>query len=148
MVEGGASGRFDKILIEGRDSISREDLLKYIKSNFERLILKNIESLQRIISLVQEEILGIAEDNTYLVYRNYKTHVGEVRENPFKTRARNSKRFRVAESVESGRQCQKQEKNPSKEGGRYYPCHREVKNHYIFSKVRFQFCEKDETQPE
>ena len=35
MVEEGASERLDKILIEGRDSISREDLLKYTRSNFE-----------------------------------------------------------------------------------------------------------------
>ena len=36
--------RFDEILIEGRDSISREDLLKYIRLNFEGLSLRNIES--------------------------------------------------------------------------------------------------------
>ena len=35
MVEEGASGEFDKILNEKRDSIRREDLLKYIKSNFD-----------------------------------------------------------------------------------------------------------------
>ena len=40
------SERFDEILIEGRDSISREDLLKYIRSNFEGLSLRNIESLR------------------------------------------------------------------------------------------------------
>ena len=48
----------------------------------------------------------------------------------------------------SGRQCQKQKKNRSKEGGRYYPYHRKVMNPYIFSKVRFQYCEKDENQIE
>ena len=83
-----------------------------------------------------------------VVYRNYRTSVGEVRGNPFKTRARNSKRFQVAELVRSGRQCQKQKKNPSKEGGRHYPCHRKAKNHYIFSKVRFQYCGKDENRTE
>ena len=65
MVEERASERFDEILIEGRDSISREDLLKYIRSNFEKLSLKNIESLQEIISPRQEEILEIVEDNLY-----------------------------------------------------------------------------------
>ena len=35
MVKKGASERFDEILIEGRDLISREDFLKYIRSNFE-----------------------------------------------------------------------------------------------------------------
>ena len=45
MVEEGASDRFDEILIGERDSISRKDLLKYIKSNFEGLSLRNIESL-------------------------------------------------------------------------------------------------------
>ena len=39
------SRRFDEISIDGRDSISRENLLKYIKSNFEGLSLKNIKSL-------------------------------------------------------------------------------------------------------
>ena len=37
--------RFDEIIIEGRDSISREDLLKYIGSNFEGVSLRNITSL-------------------------------------------------------------------------------------------------------
>ena len=45
MVEEGASERFDEILIEGIDSISREYLLKYIRSNFEGLSVRNIESL-------------------------------------------------------------------------------------------------------
>ena len=63
MVEEGASERFEEILIEGRDSISREDLLKFIRSNFEELSLKNIESLQKIILPIQEEILNIVEDN-------------------------------------------------------------------------------------
>ena len=49
MVEEGASERLVEILIEGRDSISRKDLLKYIKSNFKGLSLKNIEALQEII---------------------------------------------------------------------------------------------------
>ena len=43
--------KFDEIIIEGRGSISREDLLKYIGSNFERLSLRNIESLQEILSM-------------------------------------------------------------------------------------------------
>ena len=42
MVEEGASERLDEILIEGRDSIGQEDLLKYIRSYFERLSLRNI----------------------------------------------------------------------------------------------------------
>ena len=45
MVEEGASGRFDEILIEGRDSISQDDLLKFIRSNLEGLSLRKIESL-------------------------------------------------------------------------------------------------------
>ena len=45
MVERWASGGFDVISIEGRDSISRENLLKYIRLNFEGLGLKNIKSL-------------------------------------------------------------------------------------------------------
>ena len=56
MVEEGASKRFDKILIEERDSIRREDLLKYIRSNFEGLSLRNIKSLQKIILQMQERI--------------------------------------------------------------------------------------------
>ena len=40
MVGEGASERLDEILIEGRDSIKREDLLKYIRSNFEGLSLR------------------------------------------------------------------------------------------------------------
>ena len=83
-----------------------------------------------------------------VAYRNYRTPVGEVRGNPFETRARNSKKFKVAELVRSGQKCRKETKRPSKEGGRYYPCHRKVKNHYIFSKVRFQYCGKDENQTE
>ena len=63
MVEEGASERFEEILIEGRDSISREDLLKYIRSNFEKLSLRNIKSLQKIILPIQEEILKIVENN-------------------------------------------------------------------------------------
>ena len=37
--------RLDEILIEGRDVIWREDMLKYMRSNFEVLNLRNIESL-------------------------------------------------------------------------------------------------------
>ena len=37
--------------------------------------------------------------------------------------------------------------NPSK-GGRYYSCHSKVKNHYIFTKVRLQYCEIDKNQTE
>ena len=51
----GASESFDKILIEGRDSISRENLLEYIKSYFEKLSLRNMESLQKIILPMQEK---------------------------------------------------------------------------------------------
>ena len=66
MVEEGASERFDEILIEGRDSISREDLLKYIRSNFEELSLRKIESLQEIILPMKEDIFELVEDNSYL----------------------------------------------------------------------------------
>ena len=55
------------------------------------------------------------------IYRNYRTSVGEVRGDLFKNQ-RLQKKLRVAELVKSGQQCQKQKKNPSKEGGRYYPC--------------------------
>ena len=65
MVEEGASERLDKILIEGRDSISRKDLLKYIRSNFERLSLRNLESLQEIILPIQQIFLEIVEANSY-----------------------------------------------------------------------------------
>ena len=59
------SERFDEILIEGRDSISREDLLKYKRSSFESLSLRTIESLQEIILPIQEEILETAKVNLY-----------------------------------------------------------------------------------
>ena len=55
------SERFDEISIERRNSISREDVLKYLRSNFERLSLRNLESLQEIISPIQEEILELAK---------------------------------------------------------------------------------------
>ena len=48
-----------------------------------------------------------------VVYRNHKTPVGEVRRNPFNKKAKNSKRFQVAELVE----CQKQKKNQKKKEG-------------------------------
>ena len=66
MVEEGASERLDEILIEGRDSIRRENLLKYIRSNFEGLSLRNIESLQEIILPIHKKFLEIAENNSYL----------------------------------------------------------------------------------
>ena len=65
MVGKGASERFDEILIEGIDSISQKDLLKYIRSNFERLSLRKIESLQKIMPPIQEEIGEIVGDNSY-----------------------------------------------------------------------------------
>ena len=65
MVGEGASERFDEILIEERDSISREDLLKNIKPNFERLSLSNIESFQEIILPIQEDILEIVEHKIF-----------------------------------------------------------------------------------
>ena len=55
MGEKEASERLDVILIEGRDSIRREDLLKYIRPNCEGLSLKNIESLQEIILPIKEK---------------------------------------------------------------------------------------------
>ena len=66
MVEEGANKRLDGILIERRDLISREDLLKFIRSKFEALSLRNLESLQEIILPINEEILEIAEDTSYL----------------------------------------------------------------------------------
>ena len=46
--------RLDEILIEGRDSMSRDDLLKHRRSNFEELSLRNIESVQEIMYPIQE----------------------------------------------------------------------------------------------
>ena len=54
MVEKRVSERFDEILLEGRDSIYREDLLKYIRSSFEGLNLRNRESLQEILLQIQK----------------------------------------------------------------------------------------------
>ena len=48
------SERLDEISVEGGDSISWKDLLKYIKSILEGLSLRNMESLKKII-----------EDNSY-----------------------------------------------------------------------------------
>ena len=48
MVGEGASERFDEISFEEKNSISREDLLKYIVSNFEILSFRNIESCKRL----------------------------------------------------------------------------------------------------
>ena len=59
------SERLDEILIEGRDSIKRDDLLKYIRSNIEGPSSRNIESLREIILQIQE-IIKIVEDNSYL----------------------------------------------------------------------------------
>ena len=53
MVEEVMSERFDEISMKRKDSISQKDLLKYVKPNFEKLNLRNIESLQEIILLVQ-----------------------------------------------------------------------------------------------
>ena len=58
MVEKGVSKRFDGRAIEERDSISLENLLKFIRSNSEGLSLQNIESLRKIILPMQEKILG------------------------------------------------------------------------------------------
>ena len=41
-------------------------MLKYIRSNFEGLSLKNVESLREIILSIQEEILEIAKNHSYL----------------------------------------------------------------------------------
>ena len=49
MVKESASEGLNEILIEERDSMRKEELVKYIRSNFEVLSLKNIESLQEII---------------------------------------------------------------------------------------------------
>ena len=53
MVEEVMSERFDEISIKRKDSITRKDLLKCVKPNFEELNLRNIESLQEIILQVQ-----------------------------------------------------------------------------------------------
>ena len=66
MVEERASERLNEILIEGKDSIRREDLLKYIRSNFKGLSLRNIESLQKISLPIEEDILEIVKENSYL----------------------------------------------------------------------------------
>ena len=55
MVEEGASEKFDEISIEGRDSINRENFLKYIRSKFVVLSLKNIESLKENNPSIKEE---------------------------------------------------------------------------------------------
>ena len=57
MVEEGASERLDEMLIERRDLISRKDFLKYMRLNFERLSLRNIELLQEIILPIEEELM-------------------------------------------------------------------------------------------
>ena len=60
------SERIDEISIEERDSICRKELLKYKRSNFEGLSLKNIDSFQKIILPIQENILKRVEDKSYL----------------------------------------------------------------------------------
>ena len=55
-MDGGRSERFIEISVEEQDSISREGSLKYIRSNFEKLTLRNIESLQLIVFPIHEEI--------------------------------------------------------------------------------------------
>ena len=62
-----ASERFEEKSI-GRDSISQEDFLEYIGSNFEGLSSRKIDSLQEIILPIQEEILEMVEDKSYLGY--------------------------------------------------------------------------------
>ena len=52
-----ASERFDNVLVEGRDFLSQNDLLKYIRSKFEGLSLRNIESHQKTILPMQEGII-------------------------------------------------------------------------------------------
>ena len=66
MVEKKSSEGSDEKLIEGRNLISGKNLLKYIRSNFEILCSRNIKSLQKIILPIQENILKIAEDHSYL----------------------------------------------------------------------------------
>ena len=58
--------RLDEILIERRDSMKQEDLLKYMRSNFEGLSLRNLGSIQEIILPIKKEILEIVEDNSHL----------------------------------------------------------------------------------
>ena len=52
-----ASERFDNVIVKGRDFLSQNDLLKYIRSKFERLSLRNIESHQETILPMQEGII-------------------------------------------------------------------------------------------
>ena len=126
MVEKGASERFDEIVIEGRDSIRRKDLQKYIRSNFERVNLGKRK-----------------KSKIKVVYMNYRTPGGRIRGNPLKQNQRFQNKFQVAELVKSGQQCQKQKRNPCEEGGRYHPCNRRAKNHHIFFKKWSQFCGKN-----
>ena len=60
------SERFNEISIEEKNSIRREDLLKYIRSKFEGLSLRNIKSFQEIILPIQEKILEIVKDKSNL----------------------------------------------------------------------------------
>ena len=83
MVEKGASERFDEILIEGRDSIRRKDLPKYIRSNFERVTLGKRK-----------------KSRIKVVYMNYRTPGGRIRGNPLKQNQRFQNKFQVAELVE------------------------------------------------
>ena len=61
-----ASERCAEISIGGIKSKGLKNLLKYIRSNFERLSKRNIESLKEIILQIQKEILEIVKDNSCL----------------------------------------------------------------------------------
>ena len=66
-MNGGRRGeRLDKNINGWKRCNKSRRLAKYTKSNFEGLSLRNIESLQDIILPIREEILEIAEDNSYL----------------------------------------------------------------------------------
>ena len=48
MMKEGASEKFDEMSIEGRDPIIQEDMLKYIRSNFEGLRLTRSFVFERL----------------------------------------------------------------------------------------------------
>ena len=50
----------------GESQKVEKNLLKYVKSNFEKMSLRNIESLRDILFPLQKEILGIVERKAVL----------------------------------------------------------------------------------
>ena len=56
------------------------------------------------------------------------------------------KKFQVAELVRIVNSFEIRKRNPSKKGGRYYSCHRKMKNNYMFSKRKSQYCRKEKNR--